>query len=294
MPFRLQARHIALTYPRCDNELSDLLNFLKGKHSGSRLVQRVVVSSEAHEDGSLHRHAYVRYSGKVNIGNANYFDHNGFHCNVQACQNVAAWENYIRKDDNFLEWNADNIQTSSLYENAEGMGEVEYFEWALRSRVPYGFAQRAWERARRASKTITFDDDNNPFADLNLPMRRELSEFHLSTDLTNVLVGPTGCGKTVYCFRELQKPMLLISHIDDLKHFEAQTHRSVLFDDMRFDHLPIQAQIHLCDRGLPRSIHRRYGTTLIPAGIQVAITCNEIPLAYHEAISRRVNRLLIN
>lgn len=294
MSFRLQGRHLALTYPRCDVPIADLLAYLRTKHSGVRQIQAVAVSSETHEDGSFHRHAYVRYSGKVNIVNPRFFDYNGAHCNIQACRNTTAWNNYIRKDGEYLEWEEANTTGAGLYENAEAMDENNFFEWALRAKIPYGFAQRAWETQRKASKLITFDDENNPFLDLNLPMREELSTWNLSRDLTNVLVGPTGCGKTVYCFRNLLKPMLLISHIDDLKHFEPLVHRSVLFDDMRFDHLPIQAQIHLCDRGLPRSIHRRYGTTLIPAGVQVAITCNEIPFAYHEAIQRRCNRLLIN
>ncbi|AFR11834.1 Rep [Nepavirus] len=275
MTFRLQGRHIAITYSRCDYALDDILAFLKNKHSGSRTVQHVIVCSETHQDGSFHRHAYVRYSGKVNITNPEYFKFRHAQCNIQPCRNVAAWNNYVRKDGDFVEWEEDATSSNGLYENAQNMGEADFFQWALRSKIQFGYAQRAWDTQKKAAKLITFDEDNNPFLDLNLPLTQELAGWHLSTNLTNVLVGPTGCGKTVYCFRNLLKPMLLISHIDDLKHFDPNLHRSILFDDMKFDQWPIQAQIHLCDRGLPRSIHRRYGTTLIPAGIQIAITCNE-------------------
>lgn len=293
MSYRFQGKHVSLTYPQASFALEDGLTYLRNKSSGSRTVTKVVICSETHADGSLHRHAYVRYSGRINLSNPRFFDFAGCHPNVQSTNNIQAWINYIQEDGDFLEWEAES-QGGSLYENAETMDERGFFEWANTNRVPYGFAQRAWESSRRAVNQITFDDDNNPFLDLNLPNNRELGNHLLSTDLTNILVGPTGCGKTVYCFRNLIKPMLMVSHIDDLKHFDPTRHRSVLFDDMKFDHLPLQAQIHLCDRGLPRSIHRRYGTTLIPAGVQVAITCNERPFQYHPAIARRCHSLIIN
>lgn len=293
MTFRLQAKHISLTYPRADFALEDGLAALRNKSSGSRRVTYVLISSETHEDGGLHRHAYVRFNARVNLANDRFFDFGTHHPNIQAVQNIQAWVNYVKKDGTFLEWTTEQ-GSGSLFENAETMDESTFFQWAVDNRVGYGYAQRAWDASRRVVNELTFDENNNPFVNLNLVPTRELGEFDLSTSLTNVIVGPTGCGKTVYCFRHLLKPMLLVSHIDDLKHFDVKTHRSVLFDDMKFDHMPIQAQIHLCDRGLPRSIHRRYGTTLIPAGIQIAITCNERPFAYHPAIQRRCHSLIIN
>jgi len=293
MSFRLQAKHLSITYPQASFALEDGLTFLRNKSSGSRNVVSVVICSETHADGSFHRHAYVKYSARINVTNPRFFDFAGCHPNVQSTTNVNAWLNYIREDGDFLEWHAEE-SSGGIYENAETMDERSFFEWALANRVPYGFAQRAWDSSRKAVNQITFSDDNNPFLDLNLPLSRELANYHLSTDLTNILVGPTGCGKTVYAFRNLVKPMLMISHIDDLKYLDPTLHRSILFDDMKFDHMPIQAQIHLCDRGLPRSIHRRYGTTLIPPGIQVLITCNELPFAWDPAIARRCHQLQIH
>lgn len=295
MSFRLQARHIALTYPKADFSLEDGLTFLRNRPSGSANVVAVAICSETHADGSLHRHAYVRYDRRVHITNNRFFDFATFHPNVQACRNVAAWNNYIREDGEFLEWESDNQNATGLYENAATMDEVTFFEWASRARIPYGYAQRAWDMARSPMRHITFgtDETTSPFLDTSGPLGRDFAGYSLSQELTNVLVGYSGCGKTLFCFRHLIRPFLLISHMDDLKYFDSTVHKAILYDDMKFDHLPLQAQIHICDRGVPRSIHRRYGTTLIPAGIQVAITCNEIPFTYHPAIARRCNRLLI-
>lgn len=296
MSFRLQAKHIALTYPQASFALEDGLTFLRNRPAGSSNVVAVAICSETHADGALHRHAYVRYDRRINITSASFFDFAGCHPNVQACRNVAAWNNYIREDGVFLEWESDNQTATGLYENAATMDEVTFFEWASRTRIPYGYAQRAWDVARSPVRHITFGENeaSNPFLDTNGPLSRDFANYTLSQELTNVLVGPSGCGKTLFCFRHLVRPFLLVSHIDDLKYFDPKKHLGILYDDMKFEHLPIQAQIHLCDRGVPRSIHRRYGTTLIPAGIQVAVTCNEIPFAYHAAIARRCNRLLIN
>jgi len=134
------------------------------------------------------------------------------------------------------------------------------------------------------------DEDPNP--DLNIVFPQSLSEFEFSQEKTNVIVGPTGCGKTVICLRRMKKPILFVTHVDQLRLFQPSTHRSILFDDMSFSHLPLQAQIHLVDRSLPRAIHRRYGTTLIPPGVQVTITCNERPVTWEPAINRRINYLL--
>nr|UOF78304.1 rep protein [Cressdnaviricota sp.] len=295
MTFRLQGKHLALTYPRADFNIDDGLTFLRNLTTGSRSVKSVIVCSETHEDGSYHRHAYVRFSAKVNISNPRFFDFANFHPNVQACQNVAAWKNYVRMDGNFVEWEDDTDEDdNNIYQAAKRMAEEEYFEYCIKKRIPYGYAERAWQKNSSPVDSITFNEDNNPYIELNLPLPRAIAEYSLSDNLTNVLVGPTGCGKTIYCFRNLKTPFLMISHIDDLRYFCPNRHKAILFDDMKFEHLPLQAQIHFVDRGLPRSIHRRYGTTLIPPGIQVAITCNEIPFMWHPAIARRCNRLLIN
>lgn len=294
MVFRLQAKHISLTYPRCDCSLEDLMTYLRNKQTGSRTPIRVLVCSEEHEDGGLHRHAYVEYNHRININNPRFFDFGSFHANVQACQNVHAWINYIKEDGHFEEWNAQPASQETLTMRAANMAADDYFEWCLNNRIPYGYAQRAHSAVRSTVNEITYDSENNPFLELNLPLERELSNFRIINNLTNVIVGPSGCGKTFYCFRNLPMPILLISHIDDLRYLDATRHKSILFDDMSFTHLPLQAQIHICDRVLGRSIHRRYGTTLIPPSIVLAVTCNDIPFTLQAPIRRRTNILLIN
>jgi len=110
-----------------------------------------------------------------------------------------------------------------------------------------------------------------------------------------ILIGDSGIGKTTAAKQIIPKPTLFVSHIDDLKHFKSEIHKSILFDDVCFNHYPVQSQIHLVDFDNPRSIHVRYGVAKIPAGIAKIFTCNEDPLnLLHPAISRRVQVIRVS
>lgn len=289
--FRVQATHLSLTWPQASFDLNAGLEYLRAVEVGSKRVVEAIICSETHQDGSLHRHAYVKFNGRIDLRDPRKFDIEGRHANVQRTTNIPAWKNYIREDGEFLEWTNNETVSDNLFAWARDLPMEEYFERARRANIQFGYTRYAWDTAQSELSHITYNEDPNPF--LNIPMTQPLETFNFELNRTNVIVGPSGCGKTVLSLRKMTKPLLFVTHIDQLKLFSAALHRSILFDDMCFSHLPLQAQIHLVDRALPRSIHRRYGTTLIPAGIQITITCNEIPFTYHEAIARRCNRLLI-
>nr|WPR18683.1 MAG: replication polyprotein [Chemarfal virus 13] len=288
-PYRLQGAHISLTYPRCDAPLDDLLTYLRNKSVGSRSPKHVIVCSETHEDGTFHRHAYVNYDGRINITNPRNFDFGSFHPNIQSCRNVEAWKNYVKKDGTFVEWQSD-IEEVDIVTLAGRLSRREFMNYAVAHKLPFGYYQEAIAQANNESDLVTFNEDPN--SNFAYAFEKPLHEYEFSTDKTNVIVGPTGCGKTLKCLREMKKPVLMVSHIDQLKLLGLH-HKSILFDDMNFSHLPLQAQIHMVDRSYSRAIHRRYGTTVIPLGTQVAITCNELPFMYHPAIARRTHQLVI-
>ena len=194
-PYRLQGKHLSLTYPRCDAALEDLLSYLRNKQSGSRVVRQVIVSSETHEDGGLHRHAYIQFDGRVNLSNPRFFDFGQFHPNVQACRNVEAWKNYVRKDGTFMDWESD-IEDVDLVTIASRMSRREFLTYAVAHRLPSFAYHDAIAQANSESDAITFLNDPNE--DLHFAFDTHLGNYDLSTDLTNIIVGPTGCGKTLY------------------------------------------------------------------------------------------------
>lgn len=285
--FRVQGTHFSLTWPQSNFPINECLEFLRDLRIGAGSVVEAIVCSETHESGELHRHGYVRFNRRVDLRDPNKFDFSGRHANVQRTQNVPAWKNYIREDGDYVEWGTTGEELqNNLFEWARGLPAEAYWERCRNANVPFGYARHAWDTVTSEQNAITMAADPNP--DLNIVLPRALEELEFSNELTNIVVGPTGCGKTVICLRRMTKPILFVTHVDQLRHFSPNLHRSILFDDMSFSHLPLQAQIHLVDRALPRSIHRRYGTTLIPPGIQVTITCNERPVMYDPPINRRI------
>jgi len=101
--FRLHAMCVFLTYPQCDVPMADLLAFLLSVVPDVH-VEYAVVSSEAHQDGTLHRHALIKWAKKIDKKKAErLFDYNGYHPNQQKTRNIEASINYIKKDGDFVE-----------------------------------------------------------------------------------------------------------------------------------------------------------------------------------------------
>lgn len=107
-----------------------------------------------------------------------------------------------------------------------------------------------------------------------------------------IIQGASGIGKTEYAKMHFQNS-LMVSHMDDLLEFVTEVHDGIVFDDMKFRHLPRTAQIHLLDTDNDRSIHCRYNTAFIPKGTRKIFTCNDYDGDIFDlndpAIMRRVN-----
>jgi len=115
------------------------------------------------------------------------------------------------------------------------------------------------------------------------------------TDKRSLIIqGPAGCGKTNWAKLNCDKPALFVSHLDRLKDLKPDYHKSIIFDDLDFKHLPRTSQIHLVDRENPRDIHIRYRVAHIPSGIQKIFTSNEEPFIRDDAIKRRTKWMIIN
>jgi len=123
----------------------------------------------------------------------------------------------------------------------------------------------------------------------------EMSSFpwpELDAQLFNksvVLYGPAGIGKTEFARAHFKNP-LEVTHVDDLKKFDAIEHDGILFDDCSFLHLHREAQIHLLDMTMTRSIHCRFENGVIPRGTKKIFTYNVMGFNMDdEAISSRAN-----
>lgn len=109
-------------------------------------------------------------------------------------------------------------------------------------------------------------------------------------------MGAAGCGKTTIAQQFASKPALFVTHMDILKQFKPDFHKSIIFDDVSFAHLPRETNISIVDREQPRAIHVRYGVAEIPARVEKWFTANRYPFvlgatSFDAAIERRTKLL---
>lgn len=148
----------------------------------------------------------------------------------------------------------------------------------------------AIERNLKASKVVHYSSKFSP-ADFNQPL------CHLNK--STLITGPSGTGKTQFALAHFKNP-LLVSHVDKLKTLTPD-HDGIVFDDMSFDHWPVESVIHLLDTDCEREIHIRYGTVTIPANTKKIFTHNkknpfykfDTPDEQKVALERRYNRVEI-
>lgn len=281
---RFQGKQFSLTYPQAKNiTLNGLFEHLKQE----RNISYVCVCQEHHKDGNLHYHAHLIYSKRKDIKNPRYFDLQGDHANIQVTERPENWNRYIKEDGNFLEHGTFQAEIDyDIFDSARRDDYETFIKQAIENKIPPQYASIAWNHTHSTDTTIESDDE------IPGTVNQVLNWYEAPLPLkSTVIVGETGIGKTIFAKRRATKPSLFISHMDDLKAFDPRRHKSIIFDDMSFTHMPVTGQIHLVDLFEPRSIHVRYGTVKLPAGIERWFTCNKFPFEEHPAILRRINKI---
>lgn len=296
--FQLNTKTLALTYPDWRIAGFDTNNLLQRVRMelAEYEPQYIIAAMETHKSGQPHYHLGIRLNKQLRTRNSRFLDISGQHPNVQSTRSWIAWVRYCKKEGNWQEWGVDPtarrtsahckefISSESIIEKAKIMNKLEFMAWMSSMKLTY--APMIWDSAHRDA-TITLTQEQVIQGILNPKFEKLITEVNWVEEKCLILIGDSGIGKTTYAKRIIPKPALFISHIDDLKKFEPDYHKSILFDDVCFTHYPLQAQIHLVDNENPRSIHIRYGTARIPQGTYKIFTCNEQPVDLSKAPIRR-------
>lgn len=292
--FSVDTTKLCLTWPRFDSPCSchQLLEFCK-QSVQAYLPIYICVAEETHKDGGIHFHAAISLGKRLRTRDPRMFDYQGHHANVQSARSFRKWVSYVKKDGRFEEHgtfsdNRKTLEPELVKEKAIELNKVDFLIWASVNKVTY--AKDIWDGCHK-DESITIKDG---IILGNLSPNFENLTKNVTWDQNRclVVVGESGIGKTTWAKRIAPKPCLFVSHIDDLKKFQIGYHQSIIFDDVTFTHYPITAQIHLVDTENPRSIHVRYGTAKINAGIPKIFTCNTDPVdRNNDAIRRRIQYL---
>lgn len=269
-----------LTYPQADIANDDLYAHL----NNIKPVVWARVAREKHEDGNWHSHCIVRFGSRVRTrSNARIFDYNGHHPNMQCPRSIKQVLQYCSKDGDYKDYGpvpGSEKLYDAMVEAAKSGDRDAVDRCALENKLSLQWANHIWSRHANSIGTVLEAGAGTECL--------QLQGLQL-TDKPTVLIGPSGCGKTTWAQRVCPKPALFCSHIDDLKRLEPGYHKSIIFDDMDFAHLPRPTQIYICDNDCDRSIHCRNTNAWIPKGITKIFTCNSFPFIDDEAIQRRIH-----
>lgn len=269
--FKFDSQSFFLTYAQCDLEIQTLYDWLAS-------LQTLVwcrIAKEKHADGQPHLHAVGRYQKRVQTRNARHFDIQGFHPNIQGVRSVLKSLAYVAKDGEFTDFGPvpKSAADTNWCELAATNKRTDYFRAALQERLPYQYAKEFWDSGNRTCCDIT--------AEYEPDLTRESCQLLLESPRvgSTVVVGASGMGKTSWAKRVCAKPALWVCHLDMLRSFRPDYHKSIIFDDMSFKHMPRETQIYLVDYHEERHIHIRYGVAVIPKGTEKIFTANYWPFA---------------
>lgn len=288
--FRFNARNIFLTYSTIERFTStDPVSFQSAVATILRSFGSCtgVVAIEQHANGEHHIHACARFSRKLDICRPDAFDVFNVHPNIQPARKFDAVLTYCKKDKNFIEISSDEPVESILPEiNYFSLArECSFEQWinhCIQLKLQHGYAMEIWKYIKNISACTIREEDI-----IIGSMDERLTNYTNDFNKPLLIIGKPGCGKTTWAKVHAPKPCLFVSHFDVLREFD--NHASIIFDDMDFQHLPRQAQIHIVDTENVRAIHRRYGITIIPPGTTKIFTANHYPFIEDDAIKRRIN-----
>lgn len=304
--YRVRGRAFLLTWSQvASGSLDELQLFI-----AERLQpENYIVCQEHHQDEGIHYHGFIEFKTSIDRKIERFF-YEGVRPNIQAKTTGKARENafyYCSKEGDFRcseawesgypECEREPVQDRPTL--AEGLAacesKFEFLEWCLQRDIPSGYAIPAWNCKFESSITILAGagDDGTIVSAMLSAM-----EFDVATTRSLVLVGPSGCGKTTWAKRNVPKPAIRVTHIDDLKSLRPGYHRGIIFDDMSFcgdengkGAWPRTSQIHLVDFYDGSSINVKHSIVHIPPKIHKIFIGNFYMFTEDEAIARRIKRV---
>lgn len=134
--FRLQAKHVFLTYPQFECDKNMLLQHLQQLYP----IEKAIICREHHADGHPHMHVYICFKRKISTTNIRRFDFRGKHPNITKCANVQASIQYCQKEDleplkfGFNDQD-EGDEIDNIYDLARTLEEEDFFNLCRKKKV---------------------------------------------------------------------------------------------------------------------------------------------------------------
>lgn len=276
MPFKFDSHKFYLTYSQCgDLTWEEIAEVLRSK----KALVWARFGHERHADGGFHWHVTGEWEARVQSRSERFLDVRGFHPNIQTTRNTQRCIEYCTKHGEFFDIGVVPVhQPKRTLDEALALAgsenEAEYLRACTEAKLSYQYAKRFRELAVKPKCPYTITEYELPDG---VELQHGLQHAALPTNCAAVLVGPSGIGKTVWAQWICPKPALLVSNTETLKYFRPTHHRSLIFDDMDFNWMQPQQQIHLLDWHCPRTINVKHGHITIPKNTYKIFTNNYWP-----------------
>lgn len=224
-------------------------------------------------EGTPHLQGYVEFKKTIRLNAVKKIISNRAHVE-QARGTPTQNKTYCSKDGDFCEYGNTGNQSQGRRTDLddikdaidEGANDMQIAESFFGQWVRYRSSFQAYRALKqRPSVTPSFEISTFP---------QTWSSLTLDWTKTLIFWGDSGIGKTEFACA-LLPGALMVSHMDDLKHFDPEYHSGIIFDDVDIKHFPRTAQIHLTDQTQDRSIHIRYACAMIPKNTKKIFTTNE-------------------
>ncbi len=289
--FRLNAKSLFLTYPKCTMDLRGVFVTLANRLQKYKALDWVF-RRELHEDGSPHVHVYLRFQRKVNITNASFLDlGNGeFHGNYQAAKSEKDVLEYVLKD---LDSKYDKrvlIYSPSLEARISAYGDLLSLEQAALSLAQQGDVDAAMELYRLNDpkaylwRFISLERTLRAIAlkSMGFTSKYRWSNYEIPSDLEAAFVeardskktlfikGASGSGKTqmlLSFFDHMKLNPLRVTHPDGIRNFVAGHHKVIFYDDMNWSDMDRESLLSYLDVENVNTLDVKHTSMQIPGDI---------------------------
>jgi len=309
---RIATKKLFLTYSQCPMSIESCFTALKQilKEQGRNIID-YALSTEKHQDGSSHIHAYIELDKRIDTKNMRVFDISWedkvYHPNILKSKYKAACVEYILKDITDLN-SSDFIVSKALKKMLTMQGnkvKVLSYHKAVLALARKGLIEDAMQlveeheparimtshRSLRSSLTDLKPDRllSDDFVDCAhrpevMNVRKQLKEAHAKY-LTPMLVGETKTGKTRlvldFIVNTLKLKPLVINNIDSIRDFDASKHNALFFDDCNFAVVHDEEMLlKLFDCESVTTFNIKHGSVRIPA-YTARFACSNFLLSYY-------------
>lgn len=287
--FRFQGKALHLTFSTHLNH-ETILQLFRSK--GAVKWYSICHESSDELNAYDHTHAACGWHKRLNARGARAWDIGAIHPHIQPIVTevhaIRIFEEYHKKQDPTILLSQSEISPKAAAISYEGIRSAPNLMEAC---------QAMGIEVKTVSDVNTIRQDKPRAKDFEHDFRDTIWTIPAPGIFRAILLyGPSGTGKTQFAVHLFECP-LVVSHMDQLRDFDASRHDGIVFDDMSFAHMPREAVIHLLDWDLDRAIHCRYSPAIIPKHTRKVFTSNKrfediFPHDDAGAIRRRVSRII--